>query len=79
MTTEIGPFRLPHSPGDTKRLVESGTHIRVLRSDEANVYATYCGDCSFVWKAPVGDWQTALKVASDHREIHRIWDAAESE
>ena len=77
MTAEIGPFRLPRFAGDTKKLVASGEHIRVLRCDDANIYATYCGDCTFVWKAPVGDWQTALRVASEHRDLHRIWDEAE--
>ena len=79
MTTEIGPFRLPRSAGDTRKLIEAGTHIRVLQSDEAKVYATYCGDCVFIWMSPFGDWQGALRTASEHREIHRIWDEAEAE
>ncbi len=78
MTTEIGPFRLPHSVGDTRKLIASGEHIRVMQSDEARVYATYCQDCDLVEKAPVGDWQGALRFASEHREIHRIWDEAET-
>jgi len=77
MTTEIGPFRLPRFAGDTKKLVASGEQTRVLQSDEANVYATYCGECVFIWNAPVGDLQTALRTTSEHREIHRIWDEAE--
>jgi len=77
MTTETGPFRLPRPVGDTKKLLASGEHIRVLKCDDAQVYATYCGECSFVWKAPVGNWQMAFRLASEHRNLHRIWNGAE--
>ena len=64
MLKDLGPFRLPP---DT---IEPGSNVRVMSSDEANVQATYCGDCNLVIVAPTGSWGIALRLANEHRYIH---------
>jgi hypothetical protein len=70
MLKKVGPFRLPPAPGDASKGIVPGRNIRVLSSDEANVYATYCADCSMVWKAPTGSWGIALQFAAEHHNVH---------
>ena len=66
MLKDLGPFRLPPAT------IEPGSNVRVMSSDEANIQATYCGDCNLVWIAPTGSWGIALRFADEHREMHTI-------
>jgi hypothetical protein len=72
MLKELGPFQLPSSA------MEPGSNVRVMSSDEANIKATYCGDCNLVWIAPTGSWGIALRFANEHRGIHAQWNIVEN-
>ena len=72
MLKELGPFQLPSSA------MEPGSNVRVMSSDEANIKATYCGDCNLVWIAPTGSWGIALRFANEHRVIHARWNLVEN-
>jgi len=58
--------------------MEPGSNVRVMSSDEANIKATYCGDCNLVWIAPTGSWGIALRFANEHRGIHAQWNIVEN-